>query len=42
MIEMDVVHGRHEPRHVPIMIGTTGDQMMELAGEIADGLVLNY
>ncbi|PWH18737.1 MAG: LLM class flavin-dependent oxidoreductase [Anaerolineae bacterium] len=41
-IELDVVHGRREPRHVPIMIGATGDQMMELTGEIADGAVLNY
>lgn len=41
-IELDVVHGRREPRHVPIMIGATGPQMMELAGEIADGAVLNY
>jgi 5,10-methylenetetrahydromethanopterin reductase len=41
-IELDVVHGRREPRHVPIMIGATGDMMMELAGEIADGVVLNY
>jgi 5,10-methylenetetrahydromethanopterin reductase len=41
-IELDVVHGRRAPRHVPIMIGATGDQMMELAGEIADGVVLNY
>lgn len=41
-IELDVVHGRREPRNVPIMIGATGDQMMELAGEIADGVVLNY
>jgi 5,10-methylenetetrahydromethanopterin reductase len=41
-IELDVVHGRREPRHVPIMIGATGDQMMELAGEIADGVVWNY
>ncbi|NJD60065.1 MAG: LLM class flavin-dependent oxidoreductase [Anaerolineales bacterium] len=41
-IELDVVHGRREPRKVPIMIGATGDQMMELAGEIADGVVLNY
>ncbi len=41
-IELDVVHGRREPRHVPIMIGATGDQMMELAGEIADGVLLNY
>jgi len=41
-IELDVVHGRREPRNVPIMIGATGPKMMELAGEIADGIVLNY
>lgn len=41
-IELDVVHGRREPRNVPIMIGATGDMMMELTGEIADGAVLNY
>ena len=41
-IELDVVHGRKEPRNVPIMIGATGPQMMEMTGEIADGAVLNY
>jgi len=41
-IELDVVHGRKEPRFVPIYIGATGDQMMELTGQIADGVVLNY
>ncbi len=41
-IELDVVHGRREPRHVPMYIGATGDAMMELAGEMADGVVLNY
>ncbi len=41
-IELDVVHGRKEPRHVPLMIGATGPKMMELTGEIADGAVLNY
>jgi 5,10-methylenetetrahydromethanopterin reductase len=41
-IELDVVHGRTEPRNVPIYIGATGPKMMELAGEIADGVVLNY
>ena len=41
-IELDVVHGRREPRYVPIYIGATGDQMMEMTGEIADGAVLNY
>jgi len=41
-IELDVVHGRREPRNVPIYIGATGDQMMEMTGEIADGVVMNY
>jgi 5,10-methylenetetrahydromethanopterin reductase len=41
-IELDVVHGRREPRNVPIMIGATGDKMMEMTGEIADGAVMNY
>jgi len=41
-IQLDVVHGRREPRDVPIMIGATGMKMMELTGEIADGIVLNY
>ena len=41
-IELDIVHGRREPRNVPIMIGATGEKMMELTGEIADGVVLNY
>jgi 5,10-methylenetetrahydromethanopterin reductase len=41
-IELDVVHGLREPRQVPIYIGATGSKMMELAGEIADGVVLNY
>ncbi len=41
-IELDVVHGRREPRNLPIYIGATGDKMMEMTGEIADGCVLNY
>jgi 5,10-methylenetetrahydromethanopterin reductase len=41
-VELDVVHGRKEPRNVPIYIGATGPQMMTLTGEIADGVVLNY
>lgn len=41
-IELDVVHGRREARHIPIMIGATGPKMMKLTGEIADGAVLNY
>lgn len=41
-ITLDVVHGRKTPRNVPIYIGATGMKMMELAGEIADGVCLNY
>lgn len=41
-INLDVVHGRKEPRNVPIYIGATGMKMMELTGEIADGACLNY
>lgn len=41
-IELDVVHGRRSPRNVPVYIGATGDQMMMMTGEIADGVVMNY
>jgi len=41
-IELDVIHGRREPRNVPILIGATGPKMMELTGAISDGAVLNY
>ncbi len=41
-VEIDIVHGNRSPRQVPIYVGATGMQMMELAGEIGDGVVLNY
>jgi len=41
-IEIDIVHGDRSPKNVPIFIGATGMKMMELAGEIGDGVVLNY
>ena len=41
-IEIDIVHGNRAPRDVPIYIGATGMKMMELSGEIADGVLLNY
>ena len=41
-ITLDVVHGNTNPRNVPLMIGSTGEKMTQLAGEIADGCVLNY
>lgn len=41
-IELDVVHGRREPRNVPIYIGATGGKMIEMTGRLADGIVMNY
>jgi 5,10-methylenetetrahydromethanopterin reductase len=41
-VELDVVHEERRAREVPIYIGATGMKMMELAGEIADGALLNY
>jgi 5,10-methylenetetrahydromethanopterin reductase len=41
-VEIDIVHGDRSPKDVPIYIGATGDQMLELSGEIADGVLMNY
>ncbi|MGH9298003.1 MAG: LLM class flavin-dependent oxidoreductase, partial [Acidimicrobiales bacterium] len=41
-VELDYVHQERRAKDVPIYIGATGDRMLELAGEIADGVVLNY
>jgi 5,10-methylenetetrahydromethanopterin reductase len=41
-VELDYVHQERRPKRVPIVIGATGMQMMELAGEIGDGALLNY
>jgi 5,10-methylenetetrahydromethanopterin reductase len=40
--EIDIVHGDRSPKHVPIYIGATAMKMMALAGEIGDGVLLNY
>lgn len=41
-VELDYVHQARDAKDVPIYIGATGMKMMELTGEIADGVVLNY
>jgi len=42
-VKLDTLHGTGaRPRNVPIYVGGTGFQMLELAGEIADGVLLNY
>ncbi len=41
-VELDYVYQDRRPKDVPMYIGATGMKMMELAGEIADGVVLNY
>lgn len=41
-VKLDVAFGDRSPRNIPIYIGATGDQMLEMSGEICDGVVLNY
>ena len=41
-IRLDVAFGDTSPRDIPIYIGATGEKMLEMAGEICDGVVLNY
>lgn len=42
-VKLDMLHGSgSKPRPIPIFIGGTGFKMLELAGEIADGVLLNY
>jgi 5,10-methylenetetrahydromethanopterin reductase len=41
-IRLDVAYGDLSPRDIPLYIGATGPKMLELAGEICDGVVLNY
>ena len=41
-VVLDYVHQERRPKDVPIFIGATGMKMMELTGEIADGVLLNY
>ena len=41
-IELDLGHGASRaPRRMPIYVGATGEKMLELAGEVADGALLN-
>lgn len=41
-IELDIVHGERKPLPIPVYIGATGPKMLTLAGEIADGVLMNY
>jgi 5,10-methylenetetrahydromethanopterin reductase len=41
-VRLDVAYGDASPRNIPLYIGATGDKMLELTGEICDGVVLNY
>jgi 5,10-methylenetetrahydromethanopterin reductase len=41
-IRLDVAFSDTSPRDIPIYIGATGDQMLQMAGRICDGVVLNY
>ena len=41
-IRLDVAFGDTSPRDIPLYIGATGPKMLEMTGEICDGVVLNY
>lgn len=41
-VKLDVAYGDTSPRNIPIYVGATGDKMLELTGELCDGVVLNY
>ena len=41
-VKLQNVHLLKKPFSIPIYIGATGLRMMELAGEIADGVLMNY
>ncbi len=41
-VKLDVAFGDTSPRDIPLYIGATGPKMLEMAGEICDGVVLNY
>jgi 5,10-methylenetetrahydromethanopterin reductase len=41
-VKLDVAFGDSSPRDIPMYVGATGPKMLELAGEIGDGVVLNY
>ena len=41
-VRLDVAYGDTSPRDIPVYIGATGPKMLELTGEICDGVVLNY
>jgi len=41
-VKLDVAFGDTSARDIPIYIGATGPKMLQMAGEICDGVVLNY
>ncbi len=41
-VKLDVAFGDLSPRDIPIYIGATGPKMLEMTGQICDGVVLNY
>ncbi|HJL69397.1 MAG TPA: LLM class flavin-dependent oxidoreductase, partial [Anaerolineales bacterium] len=41
-VRLDVAYGDTSARDIPLYIGATGPKMLELSGEICDGVVLNY
>lgn len=41
-IQLDTENADRRPKPIPIYVGATGFKMVELSGEVADGILLNY
>ena len=41
-IQLDTENADRRPKPIPVYIGATGFKMVELSGEVADGILLNY
>ena len=41
-VQLDTENADRRPKPIPVYIGATGFKMVELSGEVADGILLNY
>ncbi|MBI2881524.1 MAG: LLM class flavin-dependent oxidoreductase [Candidatus Tectomicrobia bacterium] len=41
-LQIDTLEGIPPAKKIPVLVGATGDKMLEMAGEVADGVLLNY
>ncbi len=41
-LQIDTLEGIPPAKNIPVLVGATGDKMLEMAAEVADGVLLNY